>query len=490
MVDSIRRGVKIAVGACVPHPRNYNQHSPEQVAALRESLTVFGQIPAIVVQAGPQAEWGVTADQFLVVKGHGLLAAAAQLTWAEIVADILPESYPRDQVLAFLAADNELARLASPEEQQLALLVQELGGVDAQLAQLAAGSAGRVSELLDSLLSEADWLAKSGTEDKAGDAAAAWQTAVGQTWLIPSRTLPGQCHRLVIGDCTDPAVVAQLFQGARADTLLTDPPYGVDYAEKEAAMRARARSKNARAQSQIKNDAITDYYDFFARFLKCAPLADYNTIFVFMSSAALHHLRLAFDAAGCYFSQYLTWVKSRRVIGRTDFRWQTEFLALGGSRYLVEDAALLWAALKDAGQADAAGEFLAELADAGFPALETGDAQMVVYGWRGRHRFYGGRGKRSTAIFADSPSRSSWHPTQKPPALLAQLLACGTRRGMVAYDPFAGSGSLLLAAEPLGRLCYMLELDVNYAAVILARAVAELGLEPYLAEEGNDGKRI
>ena len=489
MVDGIRRGVKIAVGACVPHPRNYNQHSPAQVQALRESLTVFGQIPAIVVQAGPQAEWGVADGQFLVVKGHGLLAAAAQLTWAEIVADILPGDYPRDQVLAFLAADNELARLASPEEQQLALLVQELGGVDAQLAQLAAGSAGRVSELLDSLLTAEDWLAKSGTADLAGDAAAEWQTAVGQTWLIPSRTLPGQCHRLVIGDCTDPAVVAQLFQGARADTLLTDPPYGVDYAEKERAMRVAARP-SARAQSQIKNDAIADYQDFFARFLKCAPLADYNTIFVFMMGVHLHHLRLAFDAAGCYFSQYLTWVKSRRVIGRTDFQWQTEFLALGGSRYLVEDAALLWDALKAAGQTDAAGEFLAELADAGFPALETGAAQTIVYGWRGRHKFYGKRGKRSTAIFADAPVKSAWHPTQKPPALLAQLLACGTRRGMLAYDPFAGSGSLLLAAEPLGRVCYMLELDVNYAAVILARAVAELGLEPYLAEEDKDGDGV
>lgn len=76
---AILRGQTVGLAECVPHPRNYNMHAAAQVQALQESLRIFGQIPAIVVQAGPQAEWGVGAAQCLVVQGHGLLLAARAL---------------------------------------------------------------------------------------------------------------------------------------------------------------------------------------------------------------------------------------------------------------------------------------------------------------------------------------------------------------------------------------------------------------------------
>ena len=49
--------------------------------------------------------------------------------------------------------------------------------------------------------------------------------------------------------------------------------------------------------------------------------------------------------------------------------------------------------------------------------------------------------------------------------------------GDCVYDPFLGSGTTLIAAEQLGRICYGMEISPAYVAVILQRA-KDVGLEP------------
>lgn len=61
------------------------------------------------------------------------------------------------------------------------------------------------------------------------------------------------------------------------------------------------------------------------------------------------------------------------------------------------------------------------------------------------------------------------HPTRKPRALIEQLIEDSTGPGGVVYDPFAGSGTTLLACERLGRIARVSELDARYAALIVAR---------------------
>ena len=50
-----------------------------------------------------------------------------------------------------------------------------------------------------------------------------------------------------------------------------------------------------------------------------------------------------------------------------------------------------------------------------------------------------------------------------------------TRRSDVCYEPFAGSGSQLIAAERLGRRCFALEISPRYCDVIVRRFVAFSG---------------
>lgn len=104
-----------------PHPRNYNKHPAQQVERIAGSLQMFGQVRSVVV-------W---RDYFLA--GHGVREAALALGWATLRADVLPDDYPEELALAYVAADNELSRLSDPDQAQLAELLSEAKAYDERL---------------------------------------------------------------------------------------------------------------------------------------------------------------------------------------------------------------------------------------------------------------------------------------------------------------------------------------------------------------------
>jgi len=108
----------ISLGAIVAHPRNYQQHPESQIAELMASLRRFRQVRNLVVQ---EQDGG-----YLMVAGHGVMEAARRLEWEELRADVLPATWTAEQVMAYLVADNELAKQAEPDEVQLATLLKEL----------------------------------------------------------------------------------------------------------------------------------------------------------------------------------------------------------------------------------------------------------------------------------------------------------------------------------------------------------------------------
>ena len=68
-------------------------------------------------------------------------------------------------------------------------------------------------------------------------------------------------------------------------------------------------------------------------------------------------------------------------------------------------------------------------------------------------------------------------PTMKPPELVGNMLENSSKRGGCVYDPFLGSGTTMVAAEQLGRVCYGMEIEPKYVAVALQR-MADMGLSP------------
>ena len=61
------------------------------------------------------------------------------------------------------------------------------------------------------------------------------------------------------------------------------------------------------------------------------------------------------------------------------------------------------------------------------------------------------------------------HPTQKPTAILRPFIESYSPEGGIVLDPFAGSGSTLVAARDLGRSYIGMEIDARYHAVAARR---------------------
>ena len=81
----------------------------------------------------------------------------------------------------------------------------------------------------------------------------------------------------------------------------------------------------------------------------------------------------------------------------------------------------------------------------------------------------------------NKPLKSEYHPTMKPVELIARAIKNSSQEGEIIYDPFLGSGTTVVAAEQLRRVCYGMEIAPEYVAVTLER-LAQMGLEPKLIE--------
>ena len=192
-----------------PHPRNYNKHSDKQVDDLSLSLKKFGQRKPIVT-------W-----RNMIVAGHGLTMAAQMAGWSTILTMPIPDEWDEATVLAYLAADNELARQANPDIAQLAAIAKELEGIDGELALLAAGGDDALKALMATLEEEQPCGDTEPQIDKAEELRQKWNVETGQMWQLGE-------HRIICGDCTDRAVVERVMGGEKADCVITDPEYNMD----------------------------------------------------------------------------------------------------------------------------------------------------------------------------------------------------------------------------------------------------------------------
>jgi len=223
-------------------------------------------------------------------------------------------------------------------------------------------------------------------------------------------------HVIGCGDSTDAAFVARVIGKARPTLICTDPPYGVDYVDgKEGFLKGKTKHKtilNDHAQSD------DEYRIFTRKWLEAVRpfLAKKNTCYCFNSDRMIFALREGMQDAGWHFGQLIVWVKNQAILGRLDYMPQHE---------------------------------------------------LIAYCWHGAHAFQ--KSKDKSVLFYPRPTRSALHPTQKPIPLLRHLLLNSSRIGDTVYEPFLGSGSLLMAAEQTKRRCIGIELDPKYCRVVIER---------------------
>lgn len=215
-------------------------------------------------------------------------------------------------------------------------------------------------------------------------------------------------HRLMCGDSTDKNDVEKLMDGQKADLILTDPPYNVDY--------------EGGTGLKIQNDKMEDtkFHDFLVNAFLCMDMAAKSgaAFYIWHADSEGYNFRSACKEVGWQVRECLIWNKNSLVLGRQDYQWKHE------------------------------------------PCL---------YGWKdGTHQWYADR-KQTTVIDFDRPSKSEDHPTMKPVGLFGYQIKNSSKGGDIVLDLFGGSGTTIVACEQLGRCGYSMELDPKYCDVIRKR---------------------
>lgn len=391
-------------------PNNARTHDNANLEAIAGSLTQFGQRKPIVI-----------SQDNTVVAGNGTLTAAKSLGWKEIEVVRVPADWDADRIKAFALADNRTAELASWDNEVL----------NQQLAELE--EAGFTVSEFGFEVSEIPILDIETVEDEAPETPEKPLTQEGDVYQLGN-------HRLVCGDSTKASVLRIALDGNLADCVFTDPPYNVSY------------QGGTKDKLTIQNDDMDDaqFHEFLFGFYQAAieNTKEGGPIYVFHEERESEAFRHNLVKAGWLLKQCLIWVKDSLVLGRQDYNWQHEPILYGWK----PGAAHSWygpftnTTVIEAQKRDWAKASKQELVEFVTAAFET-----------------------SSVIREKRPRKNDIHPTMKPIALVSKMLKNSCTSGNWVLDPFAGSGSTLIACEQLGLNAAVVELDPKYCDVIVQR---------------------
>lgn len=278
-----------------------------------------------------------------------------------------------------------------------------------------------------------DWLAEPVEEDeskvgelidKAAELQEQWQTALGQLWEIPSQSRSGDSHRLLVGDSTQKADVGRLCGDSKPLLMVTDPPYGVNYNAqwRQDAADAGHLSYGAARFGKVANDDRSSWLPAF----EASPSV---VAYVWHASASAVQFAVDLMACGYEIRNQIIWSKPAFAISRGHYNWQHE---------------PCWYAVRKGNKS----------------------------------RWVGDHSQSTIWEISNRNNDHTDHSTEKPLECMARPIR--NHEGDV-YDPFIGSGTTMVAAEQLKRICYGIEIEPKYAAVTLER-MSNLGLEPKCLE--------
>lgn len=391
---------KILVDDIEEDPLNPNVMDKSQLDALDYSITDYKWLEDIVIN-----KKGAKLKKFVIVNGHQRLKVLRKKGTKYVMAKIINVK-PEDARAIGIAMNRNIGK-DNPEKLSNALHYIYRHNKLELLQRLAP-----TAMTMDFMKIKIDQFHNTSLgqeyEEKIPPVPKSTKTKLGDMYRL------GQ-HLVMCGDCTDPIYVNKLLGKAKVQSLVTDPPYGVDYAGKNSFL--GKVNKKSRIQFAFEGDKDLDYRKFYAKFLKIIPFAEYNTAYIFMAGMRLHEVRMALGDAGLSWMDNLVWVKNHFVMSRKDYKPKCEF---------------------------------------------------IVYAKKGKHKFYA-EYATPNVFEQDKPQTSDDHPTQKPLPLVAKFIIHGTQPDFTVYDPFGGSGTTLMACENEGRVCFMMEIIPHFVDVIVKR---------------------
>lgn len=244
-------------------------------------------------------------------------------------------------------------------------------------------------------------------EDEVPDTAKS-RVKMGEVWKLGK-------HTLICDDVSE----SKLFNG-KADLLVTDPPYGVSYSEKNEFL--NSLDEGNRNQKKITNDHLNleEMHAFWVKSFKAIRylLKDDASYYVTgpQGGDLLLFLLQALKETGFTLKHILIWAKNNHVLGRSDYNYKHE---------------------------------------------------PIIYGWFKKHKFYG---RSEVSVWEiGKPQSSKLHPTMKPVKLYARAIGNSSKEGDLVLDPFGGSGTCIIACEQLNRRALSFEIEPSYCDVIIER---------------------
>lgn len=371
------------------NPRKDLKPGDTEYEKLKRSIEQFGYVEPVI--------WNKTTG--FVVGGHQRLKVLLDMGITEVECVVVEMDAEKEKALNI--ALNKIS--GEWDKDKLALLIADLQGADFDVSLT-----GFEPAEIDSLFKDAQQdKVKDDDFDVEAELKAPVITKAGDVWTLGR-------HRLVCGDSTEAETFALLMGDRKANLVITDPPYNVNYEG---------------SAGKIKNDNMAD--DTFYQFLLAAfqnteaVMADDASIYVFHADTEGLNFRRAFADAGFRLSGTCIWKKQSLVLGRSPYQWQHE---------------------------------------------------PILFGWKkkGKHQWYTGR-KESTIWEFDKPKKNGDHPTMKPIPLLAYPIMNSSMSNTLVLDPFGGSGSTLIACEQTDRSCCTIELDEKFCDVIVKRYIEQVG---------------
>lgn len=378
-------------------PKPTRKHTSESIEGIAASLKEVGQqTPVVVVRRGRRLE---------VLKGNGTVQAATRLGWTDIAAVSFSKRGP-GPARYYRIADNRTSELSRWDAKLLPLelsLLKQMG----------------YDPVADMRFSPKDLL----QEPKAGHtpadavpARAKTRCQLGDLWRLGE-------HRLFCGDARRENDLQMLMGAERWSVMVTDPPYGVNYAGKNDFL--NTIDKGNRIQTAITGDhqEPAEMERLWTAALERARAFAASGASYYITGPQGGELLLllmrSIQASRFLLKHNLIWAKNNHVLGRCDYNYKHE---------------------------------------------------PILFGWtdKGQHKFYGPAGEVSLWE-VDRSAVSKLHPTMKPAWLFARAIRNSSEVGEVVLDPFLGSGTAIIAAEQMGRRCFALEIEPVYCDVALAR---------------------
>lgn len=408
-----------------PYAGNARTHSEHQIKQLAESIKRFGWTNPIIVD-----------KDLKVLAGHGRLMAAQELG-LDKAPTILVSHLSEAEKKAYSLADNKIAANAGWDSDLLALEIGAISQLDAEFDFNVTGfSAPEIDNLLTAASNDNEYKDESDIiNDIKGQPVV---SKPGDLWLLGE-------HRLYCGDATRSEPYSAVLGGRKASMIFTDPPYNLPVDGFISGNGAHRHKQFAMASGEMSEGEFIAFLTVVMKNMAASSL-----------DGALHYICM-------------------------DWRHVLELMTAAQDIYKELKNLCVWNKT-NAGM----GSFYRSKHELVF-VYKNGSAAPINNVELGKH----GRYRTNVWEYAGASGFSNTreddlavHPTVKPVDMVSDTILDASHRGDIVLDPFAGSGTIILAAEKTGRKAAAIEIDPVYADVAVKRYESMTGQPARLQKTG------